>query len=198
MIPNYDRAARMAYKTLLALHIESLPVDPLMILSFCKNTVIRTYDEAAPFFGMYDPDHFRWYVADNKDAMTVRREYPDGSTRYEMIYDRRGNPRRRRFTLAHELGHIVLKHKQEEQWEEKEADYYASQLLAPRPVFDLIQKYDMNPSDPYLIAKTFGLSKAASEIAVQSPHHNTDPELCREIQNSFEPYIETMSHFVTV
>lgn len=197
MIPDYNRAARLAYKTILSLHIESFPIDPMMIFSFCKNTVIRTYEEAAPYFGLSDADHFKWYVADNKDALTVRREYDDGTIRYEMIYDSRGNPCRRRFTLAHELGHIVMKHHQEQWWEEKEADYYAAQLLAPHPVFDLFPRYSMNPSDPELIARTFGLSKAASEMAVLPPHHKTDAELSREIKASFEPFIEIMSFFET-
>ena len=87
MIPDYNRAARLAYKTILSLHIESFPIDPMMIFSFCKNTVIRTYEEAAPYFGLSDADHFKWYVADNKDALTVRREYDDGTIRYEMIYE---------------------------------------------------------------------------------------------------------------
>ena len=197
MIPDYNRAARLAYKTILSLHIESLPVDPLMIFAYCKNTVVRTYEEAAPYFGMSDADHFKWYVADNKDALTVRREYTDGAIRYEMIYDRRGNPCRRRFTIAHELGHIVLKHSQEQWWEEREADYYAAQLLAPHPVIELFTSYALNPSDPELLARTFGLSKAASEMAALPPHHRTDAELSREIKASFEPFIETMSFFET-
>lgn len=196
MTPDYDRAARLAYKTILSLHIESLPIDPLMILSYCKNTRVRTYDEIASRFGISDPAHMKWYYLNNKDAYTVRQE-KDGVTLYEMIYDSHVLPARRRFTLAHELGHIILKHSQEEWWEEKEADYYASQLLAPRPVFDLFSRYDLNPSDPDLISKTFGLSKSASEMAVLPPRHRTDPDLRREIQVSFEPYIELLSMFET-
>ena len=196
MMPDYNRAARMAYKSLLSLHIEDFPVNPLLILSFCRNTVVRTYDEIAPLFGYADPAEFRWYIARNQEALTIRND-SGGITRYELFYDSHGNLNRRRFTLAHELGHIVLKHRMEEYWEEKEADYYASQLLAPRPVFDLFPRYDMNPSDPELISKTFGLSKTASEISVQPPRHRTDPELSREIQASFEPFIELLSMFET-
>ena len=185
MIPDYDRAARLAYKTLLSLHIESLPVDPLMIFSFCKNTVVRTYEEAAPYFGISDADHFKWYVADNKDALTVRHEYEDGTIRYEMIYDSHGNPLRRRFTLAHELGHIVLKHRTEEWWEEKEADYYAAQLLAPHPLTSLY------PSDPVQIADRFRLSRQASEMALLPPSHIPDPEIYGLIRKAFHVYAMT-------
>lgn len=196
MTPDYNRAARLAYKTLLSLHIESLPVDPLMILSFCRNTRVRTYDEIAARFGISDPAHMKWYYLDNKDAYTVRQEL-HGVTVYEMIYDSHVHPARQRFTLAHELGHIVLKHSQEQWWEEKEADYYAAQLLAPHPVIELFTSYALNPSDPELLARTFGLSKAASEMAALPPHHRTDAELSREIKASFEPFIETMSFFET-
>ena len=196
MIPDYDRAARLAYKTILSLHIESLPVDPLMILSHCKNTRVRTYDEIAERFGFSDPAHMKWYYLNNKDAYTVRLE-KNGVTLYEMIYDSHVLPARRRFTLAHELGHIVLKHSKEQWWEEREADYYAAQLLAPRPVFDLFDRYGLNPSDPDLIGRAFGLSRTASENAIQPPRHCTDNDLAREIRASFEPYIETMSLFET-
>lgn len=193
MTPDYNRAARMAYKTLLSLHIESLPVDPLMILSYCRNTHVRTYDEITYRFGISDPAHMKWYYLDNKDAYTVRQE-KNGVSLYELIYDSHIIPTRQRFTLAHELGHIVLKHKQEEWWEEKEADYYAAQLLAPHPVLALFTRYDLNPADPELIGKTFGLSKTASELAAQPPRHKKDQELYWQIQASFEPFIEIMSY----
>lgn len=193
MIPDYDRAARMAYKSLLALKIESLPVDPLTILRHCKNTIVRTYDEAAPLFGYYDPFTFKWEVMQNQDAMTIRKDLPDGGSKYELLYYAQGNPFRRRFTLAHELGHIIMKHRMEEWWEEKEADYFAAQLLAPHPVLALFSRYDLNEADPELIGKTFGLSKTASEVAVQPPRHHKDAELYWQIQASFEPYIEIMS-----
>ena len=45
-----------------------------------------------------------------------------------------GNPCRLRFTLAHELGHVALRHGGEGEHEEREADCFASHLLAPRPV----------------------------------------------------------------
>lgn len=192
MTPDLNRAARMAYKTLLALHIESLPVDPLMILSFCKNTRVRTYDEIASRFGISDPAHLKWYYLDNKDAYTVRQE-KNGKTLFELIYDSHANPARQRFTLAHELGHIVLKHQKEEWWEEKEADQYAAQLLAPRPLFDLLTRYRLNPSDPELIGRVFGLSNAAAQIAVQPQRVLPDPALYARLQTAFASYIELLS-----
>lgn len=179
MIPDYARAARMAYKTILSLHIDRLPIDPLMILRHCKNTRIRTYDEVAPLFGVSDPSYFKYYIMANKEALTIRRER-DGVIHYELFYDAHGNYSRRRFTLAHELGHIVLKHTQEQPYEEKEADYYAAQLLAPHPLVSL------QDPDPEVIADQFWISSAAARIAVRTPRHTPDDEIYQMIRNQFE------------
>ena len=192
MFPDYTRAARMAYKTLLALKLDSFPINPLLILSHCRNTTVHTYAEIAPRFGISDPFHFRWYVMENREALTIRQDGETGP-RFEMLYDSQTAPARRRFTLAHELGHIVLKHRQEAPYEEKEADYYASQLLAPRPVFDLFAAYSLPIDDPEFISATFGLSQAASEMALKTPKHFADDELYSLIRDQFEPYCEGMS-----
>lgn len=185
MTPNFSRASGMAYRTLLALDIEALPIDPMQILSFCKNVVVRTYDEASATLGIYDADWFRWTYLDNKDAVTFRKESPDGTVVYELLYDHRSYGPRQRFTLAHELGHIILKHRMEQTWEDQEADYFASQLLAPRPVFQLMKDTGMNVSDPSVISSVFCLSKAASRISVQPLRHCPDPELSEQIQHLF-------------
>ena len=169
MIPNYDRAARMAYKTLLAAKISAFPVDPLGILMKCKNTVVRSYADVMPRFGVCDKYYFRDFVMQGMDAITIRHEYGK-NTAYELLYDSSVDSRRRRFTLAHELGHIVLRHSAEQKWEEVEADYFASQLLAPRPVLDLYRQFGITVDAPF-IAQTFGLSKSASEIATKQQIH---------------------------
>lgn len=190
-IPDYARAARLAYKTLLALHIESIPVDPLQILSFCRNTSIRTYEEITPLFGLSDPSHFRWYMMDNKDAMTIRRDM-GGKAVYELLYDSHGSPSRRRFTLAHELGHIILKHSLEERFEEKEADFFASQLLAPAPVLEMLKEYGV-PLDADTVADIFYISQSAAAIVCTQRPPCPDRSLCAEIQRQFAPWARSLA-----
>ena len=188
MKPDYSRAARLAYKSLLALHIDSFPVDPLVVLSYCKNTHVRTYDEIASRFGISDPAHLKWYYLDNRDAYTVRQE-KSGVTLYELIYDSHVNPYRRRFTLAHELGHIILNHRHEEWWEEQEADCFAAQLLAPKPVFPLFTSYGTDMTNPETVSGIFGLSHAASEIAARPTKQDADPDISAMLQAQFADHI---------
>ena len=178
MMPDYDRAARLAYKSLLALHITKLPVDPLMILRHCKRTAVHAYSEICGSFGYSSPDEFALDFMGGMDALTVRRERA-GAVFYEVLFSDRGNYNRRRFTLAHELGHIVLKHTQQADFEEREADYYAAQLLAPRP---LIEKL---PRDPVAIEQAFQISHRAAEMALRAPLHHRDIYLYTIIENTF-------------
>jgi len=181
----------MAYKTLLALHIESLPVDPLQILSFCNNTVSHSYEDMMARVGEYDYFSFKQYYMEGKDALTIRRTLDNGKCIYECYYANRGNPFRRRFTLAHELGHIILKHSMEEIWEEREADYFASQLLAPHPILQLLR--ENNLCTPEYVADMFCLSKSAATIAVNQPNHTPDADIYGQIVKQFSDYLTVKS-----
>ena len=48
-----------------------------------------------------------------------------------VLYDYALSVGRRRFTIAHELGHVYLGHKQRGIQQENEADWFAAQLLMP-------------------------------------------------------------------
>lgn len=89
------------------------------------------------------------------DAFTLRRE---------IYYDGNINPFRLRFSLMHELGHIMLNHSCEmNHYEEHEANYFASNLLAPRIMIteskcDTVEK----------VMDTFFLSNEAATYALDS------------------------------
>ena len=195
MTPNYTKCASMAYKTIIALKLDTLPIDPLMILMKCKNTVVHTYDEIMPRFGVTDWHFFKHLVMESKDAFTLRKDTGHGVI-YELFYDSHARKRRMRFTLAHELGHIILNHRQEEAWEEREADYFAAQLLAPRPVFNAIALYGVDTSNPEFIASTFQLSKAASKIAVRAPLHQPDNDQYKTIVAQFMSCAESIQRSI--
>ena len=91
---------------------------------------------------------------------------------------------RQRFTLAHELGHIFLKHSKRDLYDaeevreigeeltdqskppkEKEADAFASELLIPR---DKLKKYEADIKDIDKLAAIFHVSKEAMTIAVMN------------------------------
>lgn len=131
--PDYDRAALLAVRTLLELHITQTPIHPAQLIKRCKNTMLVPYDELAILPG-FDYDEIMDSMAPAKDALTWRCDF--GGERYYIVaYNRSMPPARMKFSLAHELGHIVLNHKiGQEQWEEDEANHFARHLLFPRPL----------------------------------------------------------------
>ncbi len=70
------------------------------------------------------------------------------------LYDDDAPLGRQRFTILHELGHIVLGHKQESELAEAEADFFAKYAIAPPMLIDLLK-----PLDYMDVAEAFGLSK---------------------------------------
>ena len=112
-------------------------------------------------------------------------ESQSGCTHYDIMKDRylilcnistsgNNNLGRQRWTCCHEIGHVLCKHHQISTYEklaensltislnpeyEKEADYFAATLLAPFPLFRIL-----NINSPADIQNTFCLSSKASEI----------------------------------
>ncbi|MEA5070253.1 MAG: hypothetical protein VB067_14770, partial [Christensenellaceae bacterium] len=100
--PDYHKAARTAYRTLLATAADRLPIDVEAIVSLCQNTRIVSYSEAYSLTG-----EIFWGLRDGPSqlAMTIRRD-AGGETHYIIVWqdcvlDRRSGLYR--FTLAHEL-----------------------------------------------------------------------------------------------
>lgn len=145
--PDYDRAATLAYRCLLKLNTAQLPVRPLAILRRCRNTVVYTYQQAAEFLQMDAAEFERRYG--DADAFTIR-----GGEQYVVCYREGGNPARLNFTLAHELGHILLHHEEDAAADEAEANCFAGHLLCPEPV--VIGK------TPEEVATTCYVSRAAA------------------------------------
>lgn len=76
-----------------------------------------------------------------------------------------------RFSLMHELGHILLKHKSSLPMNEDEADYFASCILAPRIMIHYLMqsnKYSTITADD--IHEYFGISISAANNALSDYH----------------------------
>lgn len=100
---------------------------------------------------------------DTEDGYTVKYK-----GKYRIFINPKTHPMRLRFTLAHELSHILLGHIDEQQmkpdpWQEYEADAFASELLMPEEVVCKYQKYPMD-----FITKFFYVSESAMKVRLKT------------------------------
>ena len=171
--PDYHRAARLAYRTLLKLRINKLPVDILGICKRCKNTNVMTFREADKEF----PDYSGFLIGGgpSESAFTMKAEIEAIKWNFilyndDMMYN---SVQRLRFSLAHELGHIVLGHKDEHSFIcEAEANCFAQHLLCPAPVVEAMNLCD--DSKIFLFSKVFGVSRSVAKIVLGNKHLLSD------------------------
>jgi len=173
------------------------PIRPKELIQYMPNCRYMSYEEFAKVT----------YC----DVDTVVRicESESGCTQYDIANDRYliicnndswyfGNTLgRQRWTCAHEIGHVLCGHlpmaaaemmsensmfRNDHRDYEREADFFASNLLAPLPLF-----YMLNIKSPTDIRMTFGLSKTASENKFNSflkwdnyhRHGSWENDICR-------------------
>ena len=152
-------------------HIE-FPLDVLSIIStVVRNCKYMTYQEVSNVTGV------------SIEEVSALCESHSGCTHYDVTNDRylimyndssanNNNEGRQRWTLGHELGHIICNHllmsaccKMSENTTamsvqtdcEAEADYFAATLLAPFPLFK-----ELGVSSADDVQRIFGLSRAAA------------------------------------
>lgn len=97
---NYKIARDRAWKILIRYNVNSLPVD---VFNICKKSGVLIYDyiDGYDLISSLGLERYTKY-----DGFTVRLE-----NRYIIFYNNFVTPFGRiRFTLAHEIGHIALKH----------------------------------------------------------------------------------------
>ncbi|MGN0778879.1 MAG: ImmA/IrrE family metallo-endopeptidase [Aristaeellaceae bacterium] len=172
--PDYNRAATAACRVLVHLQVDSLPVRPLAILRRCRNTCLYTFEQAGDMLDMTVDDVAR--LCGDADACTFRSE-EEGQMRYVVCYRTGGNPARLNFTLAHELGHIVLRHRASGAAEEAEADCFASHLLCP----DAVLRSAAERGAQWLAHQCY-ISRTAAEMAMKRTVRDVDAAIQHQIQ----------------
>jgi hypothetical protein len=95
------------------------------------------------------------------------RNYSEDAFRYGanriIAYDETKSPFRIRFSIMHELGHIMLGHSKECSQNEHQANFFASNILAPRMAIHFAQCRDEND-----VSSCFQISREAGSYAFQN------------------------------
>lgn len=91
---------------------------------------------------------------------------------------------RQRFTVAHELGHLLLGHTLQDGRQESEADYFASVLLMPDALLAALQRRRLLLTEAFLM-RIFGVSAACARRKRQSL-------LCPPVPHPLDERIETL------
>lgn len=132
-------------------HIKSFPFD-------CIGT-IKKYDYTVYSYGELAeqiPEAYEICMQYSSDA------FQDYESRL-IAYNDLNSKKRTRFSLMHELGHIILRHKASSPSAEQEANYFASNILAPRMAIHYAGC--KNEAD---VAGLFDLSAEAAGYAFES------------------------------
>jgi Zn-dependent peptidase ImmA (M78 family) len=193
---DYIKARDLAWKVLIHFKVSALPVN---ISGICRGMGINiyTYRDNEKLLDLFK---LRKYADDN-DGFSARI-----NGHYVIFYDDSVTPRSRvRFTVAHELGHILLGHVRSEvatRWNNGEkhptdpretaANQFAVRLLAPACVL-----YELDVHTTRDLMRLTGLSYTAAEYRLIRLNELRAREkfytsgLERQVRNQFRDFIET-------
>jgi IrrE N-terminal-like domain len=166
--PDYKKAEQEAYRLLKMNNITEIPIKVKKLAKPFPNLEIKSYSWYAKKWKLTFDEVCQ--LADSDEGCCWYEEY---TNQYMILYnDKIENKRRIRWTIAHELGHFMLKHNENNNKAilsrssltdseyvvlEKEANCFARSLLAPLPIIERL-----NPSNPLLISKLFEISNEAA------------------------------------
>ncbi len=130
--PNYERATNAAYYVLQDYDGKFPEIDIFHIINKFENIFLCSYSK---FAEKLDATHneFAYNFASSEHGFTIANY---NKNKFIICYNNWKDETTIKFTLAHELGHVVLKHKADNQTARKEADCFARNLLCPIPVSD--------------------------------------------------------------
>lgn len=189
---NYKIARDRAWKILIRYNVNSLPVD---VFNICKKSGVLIYDyiDGYDLISRLGLERYTKY-----DGFTVRLE-----NRYIIFYNNFVTPFGRiRFTLAHEIGHIALKHLKKDAAAlnkggetppnnpEMQANIFAARLLAPACV---LHEIGVKSAEQLQSATKISLTAAKirfdrlQELRKRNAFYKNPYEI--EVYKNFKPYI---------
>lgn len=156
--PDYHRATNAAYHILQEMLIRHghfrYATDVLFILEQMPNVSVLSYTDACEKYGCSRED----LMCESSHGFTIRSERESG-VKFIVLFNDWKDDVIIRFTLAHEIGHIVLNHKMDTEAANKEANCFARNLLCPVYIRNLLEVQTVesycnvfNVSEPMAIA----------------------------------------------
>lgn len=162
-----------------------MPIKVMKVAAFCNVKVIK--------------DSIANYLKPQESGCTL----VDGCGNWQIIYRDSENRGRTRFTIAHELGHILLGHEltdsrglyrtasDRREPAETQADEFAARLLAPACILWGLEAYEAEE-----IARICDISKEAAQYRSERMKVLRDrgkfltSPLERQVYEAFKPWIE--------
>lgn len=157
--PNYKKARKLASEILILQDELIFPIDVEKIKLKNKKIIFSSYKNYAEKTKVEVSE----LCINSNDAMVINHTDEIKVILYNSDIKSKG---RILWSKAHELGHIVLKHQEQGEVEEIEANTFASQLLLPQCLLKKLIDSNIEITTDYIIYK-FGLSKAAAESCMK-------------------------------
>lgn len=175
MRPNYDKAVRESINVLMDFDFNTIPIDLDIIFKKYKRTIRKcSYTKFASKRNLSIEEVCEYFESDLGACAYDRK-----TERYIIYYnDTKNNGQLDRFTIAHELGHVFLRHYDEVDGDvllrkkipgrkykglEDEANCFARNLLSPVPlvnrVIDMDSGFDVDE-----LMEAFNISFYASHV----------------------------------
>lgn len=159
--PKYIKARKMASEILILQENLVFPIDVEKIILKNKKIIFSSYKNYAESTGI------------SLSELTQNGKFND-SLVYNYATDKKiilynseiSSKGRILWNKAHELGHIILGHKDQGDLEEIEANTFASQLLLPQCLLKELIKNNLSISREYITLK-FGLSPTAADSCLR-------------------------------
>ncbi|MFR1015560.1 ImmA/IrrE family metallo-endopeptidase [Veillonella sp.] len=195
--PDYNHATKTAWRLLKDLQICSVPID-LRSIYMDLGIQLESFTEA-------ESSPFATFIQKLRLKQIDGLCYKDGK-RYIVFYEDKAQVNRIPFTLAHELGHILLGHHENSpngflprfantssrDYREREADMFAGELIRSRPLLYLTNL--TNPHDADIVSNIFGVSHLCATVGIEQIkriNFLTIPKTLKFFSNRFSSFINT-------
>lgn len=155
--PDYCRATNAAYEILQKYKGDFPCVDVYQLLSSLPNVAIFTYSAMANKLNVSFREFYSNFASSNH-GFTI---YDTQKNKYLVCYNEFKDNTTVKFTLAHELAHIILKHNEDNERTDKEANCCARNIICPIPI---VNNYQLKSVYDYM--SCFNISKPMAKAAI--------------------------------
>lgn len=179
-LPDYNRATNAAYEVLIKLSIFSICTDVFAIVGqLIDNCRLLTYGQACFLYG-FSPEQL---LENSEFGFSILSR----TGKRIILYNETLLLGCIRFTIAHEIGHAILGHSNEnDPSSEKEANCFARNLLCPLPVAKILGASTIND-----YTELFNVTSSMAETTLlwrKSDNYYINPELSAIMGDMLDAY----------